>query len=62
MRTIEERRRLIDLRSRDFLVSGIKAIASARFDPQKALVPGHVIEAEFPGIGTLRNQLISDVI
>jgi len=58
--TIEERHRLIDLRSRDFLVSGTKAIASARFDPPKYLVPGDVVEVEVPGIGTLRNPVISE--
>ena len=44
----------------DVIATGTPNGAGARFDPPKYLRPGDVVEVSVDGIGTLRNEVISE--
>jgi len=44
----------------DIIATGTPNGAGARFDPPKYLRPGDVVEVEVPGIGVLRNTVVTE--
>ena len=49
-----------ELKPGDVIATGTPNGAGARFDPPKYLCPGDVVEVSVDGIGTLRNEVISE--
>lgn len=50
------------LKPGDIIATGTPNGAGARFDPPKYLKGGDVVEVEVPGIGTLRNEVATEVV
>jgi 5-carboxymethyl-2-hydroxymuconate isomerase len=50
------------LKRGDIISTGTPIGAGARFKPPKWLKPGDVLEVEVPGIGTLRNPVVDEVV
>lgn len=50
------------LKPGDIIATGTPNGAGARFDPPKYLKPGDVVEVEVPGIGILRNAVVSELV
>lgn len=48
------------LKSGDIIATGTPNGAGARFDPPKYLKDGDVVEVEVPGIGTLKNTVVTE--
>ena len=46
----------------DIIATGTPNGAGARFDPPKYLRPGDVIEVEVPGVGVLRNTVVTESV
>ena len=50
------------LKPGDIIATGTPNGAGARFDPPKYLKDGDVVEVEVPGIGVLRNTVVTEVV
>ena len=50
------------LKPGDIIATGTPNGAGARFDPPKYLRPGDVVEVEVPGIGFLRNAVVTESV
>lgn len=50
------------LKPGDMIATGTPNGAGARFEPPRWLKPGDVVEVEVEGVGTLRNQVIDEVV
>ena len=50
------------LKPGDIIATGTPNGAGARFDPPKYLKDGDVVEVEVPGIGTLHNEVATEVV
>ena len=50
------------LKPGDIIATGTPNGAGARFDPPKYLKDGDVVEVEVPGIGILRNTVVTEVV
>jgi 2-keto-4-pentenoate hydratase/2-oxohepta-3-ene-1,7-dioic acid hydratase in catechol pathway len=50
------------LKSGDIIATGTPNGAGARFDPPKYLREGDVVEVEVPGVGTLRNCVVTETV
>jgi len=46
----------------DIIATGTPNGAGARFDPPKYLRPGDIVEVEVPGIGVLRNSIVTESV
>ncbi len=46
----------------DIIATGTPNGAGARFDPPKYLRPGDIVEVEVPGIGVLRNSVVTESV
>ena len=46
----------------DVIVTGTPTGAGVRFDPPRFLHDGDVVEVEVPGVGTLRNTVVDEVV
>ena len=42
------------------LITNIRHVQTDKYGAVEALHPGDVVEIEIPGIGTLRNQVVSE--
>ncbi len=54
--------KFMEFKPGDIIATGTPTGAGTFFDPPKWLVPGDVIEVEVGGIGTLRNEVVDEVV
>ncbi|MEK9678167.1 MAG: fumarylacetoacetate hydrolase family protein [Rhodospirillaceae bacterium] len=54
--------KFMEFKPGDIIATGTPTGAGTFFDPPKWLVPGDVIEVEVSGIGTLRNEVVDEVV